>query len=223
MPIFCIVRFGKKENQSRRSITDHSFIPIIIMSLVVSNGFNQLIELARSGLSKLIGFMFVGFNIRTFLSLVTILFLLFMLVIIGVAAIFLRSHRRILLMHALRDRFRATALMDEEEFTDTQLEERMDLVDKNLSFKKWNGDSTRTNNDSCKSHENNSTQCSICLNDFQKGDFISWSKASSCNHLFHKECIHAWLVRNIACPMCRTTFLPEMTESEEMLWNSVRE
>lgn len=42
--------------------------------------------------------------------------------------------------------------------------------------------------------------CAICLNDFQSGEKII---ETHCEHLFHDECLIAWLKTNISCPMCR--------------------
>ena len=54
--------------------------------------------------------------------------------------------------------------------------------------------------------ENGST-CSICLADFHYHDPVS--SASSCGHLFHQDCIRAWLDKHPSCPYCRTNILPD--------------
>ena len=41
--------------------------------------------------------------------------------------------------------------------------------------------------------------CTICLNEFIKGDFISITK---CNHVFHHNCIKKWLTKNYVDPKC---------------------
>jgi hypothetical protein len=56
--------------------------------------------------------------------------------------------------------------------------------------------------------------CPVCLSGYQDGDGVSWSTNTACEHLFHKDCIRAWLLKHYDCPMCRNTFLPE--EEEEL-------
>merc|ERR1712226_1301694 len=43
--------------------------------------------------------------------------------------------------------------------------------------------------------------CPICLDQFNEGDVVIVSK--HCSHLFHKNCILAWLEKHDACPCCR--------------------
>ncbi|KAH8407584.1 hypothetical protein KR222_007475, partial [Zaprionus bogoriensis] len=43
--------------------------------------------------------------------------------------------------------------------------------------------------------------CGIC-NEFYSANDIIHSTAS-CGHVFHKECLHRWLVRSPSCPQCR--------------------
>ena len=48
------------------------------------------------------------------------------------------------------------------------------------------------------------TQCSICLIDLKKD-----IKVLSCNHEYHKKCIHHWMQIRMICPICiRTIQLP---------------
>lgn len=47
----------------------------------------------------------------------------------------------------------------------------------------------------------NEKVCSICLNEFQDEEIVS--KLPECKHIFHKECIREWLLRNHICPFCR--------------------
>ena len=85
------------------------------------------------------------------------------------------------------------------------------------------------------SAEDTSSCCAICLSPYQDGDIISGSSFPHCIHLFHRDCIVAWLVRDSSshssttpqdlfdgentaglehiqeqrrdCPCCRQTFL----------------
>jgi len=44
------------------------------------------------------------------------------------------------------------------------------------------------------------TVCSICLCDYEKGN---WIKTLPCTHYFHVECIDKWLGSNNKCPICK--------------------
>jgi hypothetical protein len=44
-------------------------------------------------------------------------------------------------------------------------------------------------------------QCSICLEDFRPGD---WVFSLKCSHIFHRECVSAWIFQHGSCPVCRT-------------------
>jgi hypothetical protein len=44
--------------------------------------------------------------------------------------------------------------------------------------------------------------CSICLCELEEGD---WVGDIPCGHLFHKDCLKEWLVKNNHCPICRMT------------------
>ena len=49
--------------------------------------------------------------------------------------------------------------------------------------------------------------CTICLNKFEAGDWICESNNLSCKHIYHRECMEGWLMKNSACPMCREEYL----------------
>lgn len=46
-----------------------------------------------------------------------------------------------------------------------------------------------------------SSCCPICLNTFQVGDTVS--KARTCGHMYHEECLAIWLSKKTSCPYCR--------------------
>lgn len=43
--------------------------------------------------------------------------------------------------------------------------------------------------------------CAICLEDYIEGDLCRIFPV--CNHMFHSNCLDAWLEKNLTCPMCR--------------------
>eukprot|EP00980_Cylindrotheca_fusiformis_P010155 scaffold2261_cov124-Cylindrotheca_fusiformis.AAC.3 len=52
--------------------------------------------------------------------------------------------------------------------------------------------------------------CVICLDLFEKGDSVSWSRTNeACTHVFHTECIRPWLEekRQDECPSCRSRLI----------------
>ena len=49
-----------------------------------------------------------------------------------------------------------------------------------------------------------SEQCSICLDDFDKGDRL---RVLHCGHMYHTDCIMPWLTKQRSnCPMCKKSF-----------------
>ena len=77
-------------------------------------------------------------------------------------------------------------------------------------------------------------QCSICLDEFKKGDKCiilpcsdNDNNENNDNHIFHSGCetcsgIKEWLKRKNTCPMCRTEFPKENTTNEPILSGSGR-
>ena len=50
--------------------------------------------------------------------------------------------------------------------------------------------------------------CAICLEAFNVGEEVSWSKIlMDCNHTYHRACITEWLYQSPGCPCCRTSFI----------------
>lgn len=48
-------------------------------------------------------------------------------------------------------------------------------------------------------------ECSICINNIQKGDeFRRLPCSDTVNHCFHRGCIDTWLKSNNTCPNCRS-------------------
>ena len=61
--------------------------------------------------------------------------------------------------------------------------------------------------------------CSVCLEAFEAGETLAWSRKLKCQHAYHHDCLIPWLMKNDDCPMCRTTLIEdsdyEMKDEEE--------
>ncbi|EPS66552.1 hypothetical protein M569_08227, partial [Genlisea aurea] len=44
-------------------------------------------------------------------------------------------------------------------------------------------------------------ECAVCLNEFEEDDALRL--LPKCDHVFHRECIGAWLEHHVTCPVCR--------------------
>ncbi|KAL0917092.1 hypothetical protein M5K25_012137 [Dendrobium thyrsiflorum] len=53
-------------------------------------------------------------------------------------------------------------------------------------------------------------ECAICLNEFEDEDTIRL--LHKCDHVFHQECIDAWLASHVTCPVCRTDYTAVSTD-----------
>jgi hypothetical protein len=56
--------------------------------------------------------------------------------------------------------------------------------------------------------ESAENECSICMEQFVANDIVSWSPTTTCNHVWHQQCIAEWLLFHDTCPYCRVTVLP---------------
>lgn len=56
------------------------------------------------------------------------------------------------------------------------------------------------------------TECAICLQDYQVGDDICWSRNETCQHAFHIDCMTRWLLYHDECPICREEYLHSSSE-----------
>jgi hypothetical protein len=50
--------------------------------------------------------------------------------------------------------------------------------------------------------------CAICLSHFEPQQLVCESNNSSCQHIFHRDCMVDWLMKHQdTCPMCREVYL----------------
>lgn len=61
--------------------------------------------------------------------------------------------------------------------------------------------------------------CSVCLNHFNVGDELAWSRKLKCQHVFHSDCLIPWLMKHEECPVCRT----KLIDDEDLLDNEISE
>jgi hypothetical protein len=72
----------------------------------------------------------------------------------------------------------------------------------------------------CRRRRQDDPECSICLEHYSPNDIIAWAKdggeapapngnsntivtSTGCAHIFHKQCLFAWLQDHDGCPLCR--------------------
>ncbi|KAM3752753.1 hypothetical protein ACB098_03G042900 [Castanea mollissima] len=58
-------------------------------------------------------------------------------------------------------------------------------------------------------------ECAVCLNEFEDDERLRL--IPKCDHVFHPECIDAWLASHTTCPVCRANLVPEPGESVHRL------
>lgn len=56
-------------------------------------------------------------------------------------------------------------------------------------------------------------ECAVCLNEFEDEETLRL--IPKCDHVFHAECIDAWLENHVTCPVCRSDLVPKPGESTE--------
>ncbi|KAI8017055.1 RING-H2 finger protein ATL11 [Camellia lanceoleosa] len=54
-------------------------------------------------------------------------------------------------------------------------------------------------------------ECVVCHNEFK--DIENLRLIPKCNHVFHPECIDAWLNSHVTCPVCRADLVPQPGET----------
>ena len=106
--------------------------------------------------------------------------------------------------------------------------EREDGLFSNISLEPQpNTNNTKTKKQEI-SNDNNTTkqlECSVCLECYSPNDTIAWAKDggtnssdAGCDHIFHRECLFAWLHEHSDCPLCRRVILHEDADTRFDLW-----
>ncbi|KAI3776748.1 hypothetical protein L1987_46537 [Smallanthus sonchifolius] len=57
-------------------------------------------------------------------------------------------------------------------------------------------------------------ECAVCLNEFEDEETIRL--IPKCDHVFHAECIDAWLESHVTCPVCRSDLVPKPGETTKL-------
>lgn len=50
-------------------------------------------------------------------------------------------------------------------------------------------------------------ECAVCLSEFEEEETLRL--IPKCSHVFHPECVDAWLANHSTCPVCRANLLPK--------------
>lgn len=58
-----------------------------------------------------------------------------------------------------------------------------------------------------RSHVDSTRKCPICIDDYEIGDEICYSRNKKCRHVFHADCMRNWLMKSNDCPLCRVDYL----------------
>ncbi|KAI4347527.1 hypothetical protein L6164_008336 [Bauhinia variegata] len=53
-------------------------------------------------------------------------------------------------------------------------------------------------------------ECAVCLSEFKDSDTLRL--LPKCSHVFHPDCIDAWLASHVTCPVCRANLSPDTGE-----------
>ncbi|KAI3767712.1 hypothetical protein L2E82_18071 [Cichorium intybus] len=56
-------------------------------------------------------------------------------------------------------------------------------------------------------------ECAVCLNEFEDEETLRL--IPKCDHVFHAECIDAWLENHVTCPVCRSDLVPKPGDSTQ--------
>ncbi|KAG1366556.1 E3 ubiquitin-protein ligase ATL31 [Cocos nucifera] len=50
-------------------------------------------------------------------------------------------------------------------------------------------------------------ECAVCLSEFEDDETLR--VLPKCSHVFHPDCIDAWLASHVTCPVCRSNLVPD--------------
>lgn len=64
-------------------------------------------------------------------------------------------------------------------------------------------------------------ECAVCLNEFEDDETLRL--IPKCDHVFHPECVDAWLASHVTCPVCRANLVPQPGETPFELPELTRE
>lgn len=54
-------------------------------------------------------------------------------------------------------------------------------------------------------------ECAVCLNEFEDDETLRL--IPKCDHVFHPDCVDAWLASHVTCPVCRANLVPQPGEA----------
>ncbi|KAE8660229.1 E3 ubiquitin-protein ligase ATL31 [Hibiscus syriacus] len=58
-------------------------------------------------------------------------------------------------------------------------------------------------------------ECAVCLNEFEDDETLRL--IPKCDHVFHPDCIDAWLASHTTCPVCRASLVPQLGDPVSQL------
>jgi hypothetical protein len=108
----------------------------------------------------------------------------------------------------LPDKSNATASALRQEQGDTASDEDSDIKKPNQDSATMNkGTSNKLFQMSTWRRPTENDECSICLHGYDAGQTVCVAKTTSCDHIFHQDCIEEWLKDHDNCPMCRVNLM----------------
>lgn len=67
-------------------------------------------------------------------------------------------------------------------------------------------------------------ECAVCLSEFEDDEQLRF--LPKCSHVFHPQCIDAWLAYHVTCPVCRAKLIPDSdtkSNTTELNSNNINE
>ncbi|CAN0890013.1 RING-H2 finger protein ATL11 [Linum grandiflorum] len=59
-------------------------------------------------------------------------------------------------------------------------------------------------------------ECAVCISEFEDAETLRF--IPMCSHVFHMDCIDAWLVSNVTCPVCRADLAESRSDQQLVLF-----